>query len=98
MSIDRQPNAGRGFDTIVRTLNRDGITPFACLEGVFPATKGLLSKHYLDYRLDLSLPKLNSVDLLLASYNVIRGPALNSEPAAVSILARPDISTPYYEG
>lgn len=88
MRHDRQQNVGRGLDSIVRALNRDGITPFSCLEGVFPIIN---SAPHRDSLLDLSLPKVREVSRwsepllnkptkmkisqmseLLASYNVIR--------------------------
>jgi hypothetical protein len=56
--IDRQKNMGRALDSIVHTLNRDGITPFACLEGVFPIRNSAPDR---DSRLELSLPKVREV-------------------------------------
>lgn len=70
----RQQKAGRGFDSIVQTLNREGITPFACLNGIFPAPANGFDETYFDHRLELSLPKAKHSQEtgLLARYTVIR--------------------------
>ena len=95
---DRQRNVGRGLDSIVHTLNRDGITPFSCLEGVFPVINTAPDQ---DSRLELSLPKVREVSRrseplpnkstkmkasqvgeLLASYNVVRASTKYETPMA----------------
>lgn len=58
----RRARSGERWDTVIRTLNRDGKSPFNCLSGVMPVpeTQGL-KDHWWDYRLDLSMPKVGHV-------------------------------------